>query len=283
MKNLLVLLTVGFFLSANVSLSYAQQTGDAKKVVVKKSEKTLHSQWDGKKVVFLGDSMTDKTCVGTTCVYWEYLTELLGIKPLVYGINGHSWNGILQQAQKLYNERKDSIDAIIIFAGTNDYNGSTPLGTFFTETMAETNHNGRTVMRKHREPIFNDTTFCGRVNKAFSFLKQHYGNKQIIVMTPIHRAYAKFGAKNIQPDENFSNGKGLYIDAYVDILKQAAEIWSVPVIDLFGESGLYPLYPSNDIYFHNVNTDRLHPNAVGDYRIAKTMQYHLLSLPATVE
>jgi hypothetical protein len=33
-------------------------------------------------------------------------------------------------------------------------------------------------------------------------------------------------------------------------------------------------------YFHDKDTDRLHPNALGDYRLAKTIQYQLLALPS---
>ena len=41
------------------------------------------NQWKGKKVAFLGDSITDKKHVGTTKNYWQYLAEMLGLTPLV--------------------------------------------------------------------------------------------------------------------------------------------------------------------------------------------------------
>jgi lysophospholipase L1-like esterase len=241
----------------------------------------INSQWEGKKVAFLGDSMTDKCRVGTTCIYWEYLVQLLGIKPFVYGVNGAQWNGIYNQAVKLNQEQGNAIDAIIVFAGTNDYNANTPLGTFYSEKMKQTNHNGKMVMRKYREPVMTDSTFCGRINMAISYLKQNFSTQQIIIMTPIHRGYAQFGANNIQPEESYCNGCGLYLEAYVNILKRASLVWSVPIIDLYSLSGLYPLYDTDSIYFHNATTDRLHPNAKGDYRLAKTIQYQLLPLPAS--
>ena len=48
----------------------------------------IKSQWQNKRIAFLGDSITDKCHVGTTKNYWQYLEEILGIKPAVYGING---------------------------------------------------------------------------------------------------------------------------------------------------------------------------------------------------
>lgn len=281
MKNLT--LYFGIFLctfSINLQAQQANQQA-IPKVIVTTEEKTPHSQWQGKRVAFLGDSMTDERRVGTTCVYWEYLTELLGIKPFVYGINGAQWNGIYQQAVKLYQEKGNNIDAILIFAGTNDYNRGIPIGKFFEETTKETNFNGNMVSRIYRTPIMNDTTFCGRINKVMSYLKNHFPQQQIILMTPIHRGFAKFSENNIQPDENFSNGQGLFLDDYIRTLKQAASYWAVPLIDLHSISGLFPLAESQLQYFHNSESDQLHPNALGDYRLAKTIQYQLLTFPST--
>ena len=263
--------------------AFAQQVmpTDAPKVTVTESEKTPGSQWQGKRVAYLGDSMTDKRRVGTSCVYWEYLSELLGTKPFVYGISGDQWNGIYKQALKLHEEKGSELDAILIFAGTNDYNHGIPLGEFFSETTKQTNFNGIDMTRKYRTPILNDSTFCGRINKVMSYLKNNYPQQQIIIMTPIHRGFARFNEKNVQPDENFCNGDGLYIDAYIDALKQAASYWAVPMIDLYSVSGLFPLADAQLQFFHNKETDRLHPNALGDYRLAKTIQYQLLALPST--
>ena len=60
---------------------YAQQQADptaVPKVPIKANEKTLASQWQGKRVAFLGDSMTDTRRIGTTCV--------LGIPERIAGI-----------------------------------------------------------------------------------------------------------------------------------------------------------------------------------------------------
>ena len=49
-------------------------------------EVSVPNRWKGKKVAFLGDSITDKIHVGTTKNYWQYLSEMLGLEPFVYGI-----------------------------------------------------------------------------------------------------------------------------------------------------------------------------------------------------
>lgn len=241
------------------------------------------SQWKNKKVAFLGDSMTQKWERDNTprTVYWEYLAKMLDIEPYVYGISGHEWTGIYGQALKLKQEHGTDVDAILIFAGTNDYNHNTPLGSFYAETAKETNFNGTMLTRKYRTLNEDDVTFCGRINKVMAFLKANYPDQQIIIMTPIHRGFAQFNDKNVQPEESFSNDLGFYIDDYVVTLKQAASVWAVPLIDLYSISGLYPMEDSHVKYFMDNETDRLHPNSLGNYRLAKTIQYQLMSLPAT--
>lgn len=245
------------------------------------NENNKYSQWSGKKVAFLGDSMTQKRD-SSTIIYWEYLANLMEIEPIVYGISGDEWDGIFKQAQKLKQEYGNEIDAIIIFAGTNDYNHNTPLGNFYLETAKETNFNGSLVTRKYRTLIEDNSTFCGRINKVMAFLKQNYPDQQIVIMTPIHRGYAKFRENNVQPEENFSNDLGLYIDNYVNVLRDASSVWAVPLIDLYSISGLYPVLDSYTKYFSNADNDRLHPNSAGNFRLAKTIYYQLLTLPSNL-
>lgn len=247
-------------------------------------ETTVQNQWKGKKVAFLGDSITDKGHVGTTKNYWQFLEDLLGLEPLVYGINGHQWTGVLGQAQKLKEEQGDAVDAILIFAGTNDYNAGTPLGEWYSVKEEAVEVSGpKQDVRKKRTLQTDDTTFRGRINKVMSYLKTNFPTKQIILLTPIHRGYARFSGDNIQPDESYPNQIGLYVDEYVDVVKEAANIWAVPVIDLNSISGLYPVNDSHIRYFSKEKTDRLHPNADGHYRMAKALMYQLLAYPADFE
>lgn len=236
--------------------------------------------WAGKKVAYLGDSMTDPRHRAAKQHYWNYLDSLTGIEPRVYARSGYQWNGILQKAKEMQAAIGDSIDAVFIWAGTNDYNHSVPLGDFFTEQPDSVIVDGKMTRRLHREHVMTDSTFAGRINQVFSFLKHNFPDKQIILLTPIHRGYAAFNDHNIQPDENYANGQGLYIEDYVAALKRGAALWAIPVIDLFSDSGLYPLEPRHDIYFYNSDNDRLHPNDRGHYRIALTIAARLNALPA---
>jgi lysophospholipase L1-like esterase len=110
-------------------------------------------------------------------------------------------------------------------------------------------------------------------------LKRAYPTKQIVLLTPIHRADFHANEKNWQCDESYTNQCGEYLDAYVNAVKEAADIWAVPVIDWSATGGLFPLLDVHAPYFNNADTDRLHPNDLGHQRLARTLYYQLMTLP----
>lgn len=247
------------------------------------AQRLIHHPWEGKRVAYFGDSITDPNNNGSTLKYWNYLQEWLRITPCVYGKSGRQWNDIPRQADQLKAEHGDSIDAIMIFIGTNDYNAGVPVGEWFTEreeqVMAGIHEPKHMVDRKHRYPVMSDSTYRGCINKALDYVKRLYPQKQIVLLTPIHRAEFYASDSNWQPREDYTNKCGEYIDAYVQSVKEAGNLWALPVIDLNALSGLYPLMDEEAQFFHNPQNDRLHPNNEGQRRMALTLMYQLLALP----
>ena len=148
--------------------------------------------------------------------------------------------------------------------------------------------------RKKRTLVMDKNTLRGRINIAMSQLKHEYPTKQIILLTPIHRGLALLSDRNAQPDELHANGVGEYIDAYVDVVKEAGNVWAVPVIDLNSICGLYPLEETNGLYWRLPSLekskksgknrfDRLHPNSAGHLRMARVLAYQLLGYPAKLD
>lgn len=244
----------------------------------KKQTFTVEHPWAGARVAYLGDSITDPGVLKEDVHYWGFLQQWLDIEPLVYGKGGHQWHQIPGQADNLQAEQGDKFDAIMIFVGTNDYNAGVPIGEWFEEEMVEVNANGKIVERMRRKPIMDKDTYRGRINIVLDKLKRMYPAKQIVLMTPVHRAYAKFAEHNVQPDESHQNACGEYIDAYIASIKEASALWSVPVIDAYSLSGLYPLHEEQKDYFPGGN-DWLHPNEKGHRRLALCMYYQLLTIP----
>ena len=83
------------------------------------------------------------------------------------------------------------------------------------------------------------------------------------------------------PYEFYTNQCGEYIDPYIEAVKEAGNIWSVPVIDWNASIGLFPMIAEHGQYFNNAQTDLLHPNDKGHQRMARTLFYQLLTLPCT--
>ena len=222
--------------------------------------------WSGKQVAFIGDSITQG--VGSEKAYHQYLAEWLGLEALNYGVNGAQIADMITLEHRLKVEHPN-VGAVFLLGGTNDYNHGVPIGEFYRESREKVNHNGAMVMRLHRQYLFDEHTFCGRLNILLRQLKIDFPRSQVVLMTPIHRGFASFGTDNVQPDELWANAQDLYIDDYVRTLRHAADLWSLPLIDLFRNSGLLPILDEYAGDFHDPTTDRLHPNAAGHLRIAR--------------
>ncbi len=262
----------------------------------------IQSQWNGARVGILGDSITDDNQLATQDIYWHQLIDILGIEPYCYGISGHQTGHILGQAQKLLADHGQDVDAILIFIGTNDFNSSIPPGVWFREEAVKVNRNGVTTTLRHRIPVMEHGTVRGEINLFMSWLKHQYPTQQIILLTPIHRAYFNCHQYNVQQDEYYANPLGLYLDDYVQIIKETADVWAVPVIDLAALCGLFPLEIEHTRYFREagyqtehtpaedalavpgtpqalVHHDLLHPNTEGHRRMAYALAYQLLGYP----
>lgn len=275
------------FISALMAVvpSLGQQTDKAQCTESQCKTCTMVHPWAGKRVGFMGDSMTDprNNSKDVPKKYWNYLQEMLGITPYVYGVSGRQWDDIPRQAEKLKSEHGDSVDAITVFIGTNDFNAGVPIGNWYEEsegTVTAAVHGERKEYKRKRRTLAMDkNTFKGRINIAIDRLKTLFPDKQIVLLTPIHRGRAEFGETNLQPDESWQNLCGEYFSAYVEAVKEAGNVWGVAVIDLNSVSGMNPMVKAQQQYFHNEETDLLHPSDKGQRRLAQTLVTQLAALP----
>lgn len=223
------------------------------------SSSGANSEWSGKVASFLGDSITYGA--KTTKIYHQYLKELVGFSTCNnYGVDGASITNHSNGICTRYNNVASDSDIIFIFGGTNDFYYNKPLGEWYTLSGTT-----RTLNKDM-------TTFRGALAVICDGLITKFPTKQIVLMTPIHRDRLR----NQQTDLE-ANASGLYLDDYVKCVKEAGRIFGIPVIDLNGESGLYPMNTENaNAYFHT--DDKLHPNANGHLKIAKVIQGKLRTI-----
>lgn len=210
----------------------------------------------GLKAVFLGDSITEGA--GTSSpenVYWAVLGRQTGLQVKGYGVGGtriarqHSesanarWD--LDFNARMHDMDKDA-DIVCVFGGTNDYgHGDAPVGGMDDDTPY---------------------TFCGALNRMFTYLIETYKKSFIFVMTPLHR---------LNEERNTGDGykkPSLPLRGYVDLIRLAAEKYSLPVLDLYASSGICP---DNEINKNVWTADGLHPNDAGNKKIAGMVRVFL--------
>lgn len=212
----------------------------------------------GKKINFLGDSITEG--YGTSDEdhrFTALIEKKTGAVCCNYGIGG---TRIARQQNpaddtdvpensdycfRALNMDPDA-DIICVFGGTNDYgHGDAPIGSFDDRTP---------------------DTFCGALNTLCTELAERYPAARIVFFTPLHRA----GENNPK-----DGGEGPTLKTYVDLIRQAAEQYSFPVLDLYRVSGLQPEIPAiRELYV----PDGLHPNDAGHVRLTDIIVAFLESL-----
>ncbi len=193
----------------------------------------------GLKINFLGDSITEgHGCSSEATRFTDKIAAEYGAITRNYGIGGTRF---ARQTKPSDNPRHDldfpsrvaemdpDADVVIVFGGTNDFgHGDAPFGEFADRTV---------------------DTFCGAAHVLFTALLEKYPHAVIGVITPLHRA-----------TEAVPNQHGRVLKEYVDAIRQTAEYYSLPVLDLFATYGVQPAVPvMKDTYM----PDGLHPNDAG--------------------
>ncbi len=148
-----------------------------------------------------------------------------------------------------YNEMADDADVVVVFGGTNDYgHGDAPIGS-----------------PEDRTP----DSFFGACHYLFSGLIRKYPEARIVIMTPLHR----LNERSPKGDGKAQDVASLY--EYVGIIREVAEYYSLPVLDLFRLSGIQPEIEEMKTRYM---PDGLHPSDAGNERIAELLEGFLKAL-----
>ena len=198
----------------------------------------------GKKVSFIGDSITEGCGASEykNCYVALFQKAYPDATIANYGVGGtriarqHGANPELKNDHDFMERaelmQKDA-DLVVVFGGTNDYG------------------HGNAVMGKlgANDPY----TFYGAMNILFETLIRDNPRAKILILTPLHR----LSEKNV-------NQNGYILEDYVKALREMAEEFSFPVLDLFKNSGLNP---AKGTVRADYMTDGLHPNDAGYARL----------------
>lgn len=202
----------------------------------------------GKKINFLGDSITEG--IGASS-YDKCFVSLLenehGMICKNYGISGTR----IARQKKPYDDpnfdydfcqRAELMDKdaniVAVFGGTNDYgHGDAEIGSFADRTP---------------------DTFYGGLHYLYRTLMETYPEAFIFVITPLHRK----NEENLRGD-NYKSKDVAPLREYIRIIREVADFYSLPVLDLYADSGIKPDIPLN---CEKYTADGVHPNDRG-YRL----------------
>ena len=215
----------------------------------------------GKKIAFLGDSITEGT--GVSDLSNRYDRRLLRECGLAAAMNdGIGGTRIAHQTKPSEKPRYDlcfcgrvynldpEADAVVVFGGTNDYgHGDAPFGDFSDKTPE---------------------SFCGGVRFLMDFLYHRYAGKPIVFMAPARRNGDE------APSCRRENDTEAYpLLKYVDAIKVIAREYGIHVLDLYRTLGIDPNKEEERAAYA---PDGLHFNDAGHALIAERLKALLVSI-----
>ena len=215
------------------------------------------SHWKGKRIGFLGDSITQ------FAEYVNSYASLTGCTAVNYGVSAthmaKSSSSDTNAFERRYSSMARNLDMVIVFGGTNDFGHTT--------TAAFGEFSDGTKSSKY--------TFYAGLHRLFKGLKTRYPNIPVVVMLPIHhgteidqKEYIINSDNTITEGTNATTGKTFR--EYVNAIREVAAYYSLIVLDAYSYSGLTPMTEigaSNRKFFR----DGLHLNEAGGLRLARWM------------
>lgn len=218
---------------------------------------TRESHWKGKRVGFLGDSITQNA------EYVNSYASLTGCTAMNYGVSATHMarknSSDTNAFERRYTSMAKNLDMVIVFGGTNDF-GHTTTAEFGAFTDG---------------PKTAKYTFYAGLHRLFKGLHDRYPKIPVVIMLPIHHGTEiDVPEYIINSDKSFTEGTnpttGKTFREYVNAIREVAAFYSLIVLDAYSYSGLSPMTEigaENRVFFR----DGLHLNAAGGERLARWM------------
>lgn len=221
----------------------------------------------GLKVNFLGDSITEGVGVSDfdNHCYQNRLAKLCGLSAVnTYAISGTRLAHQIHPSEKpRYDlcfcgrayDMDTTADMVIVYGGVNDYiHGDAPFGEMGDTTPA---------------------TYCGGVYFLMHYLRETYGEKPIVFMTPARCFLRKEVDDRVPSTHAKKINPGKPLRPYVDVILETAKLFDIPVLDLYDNLGIDPHDPE---CFNTYTVDGLHFNDAGHGVLADRLKSFLESL-----
>lgn len=217
---------------------------------------------DGKRVVFIGDSITagsgatsiDNAYNSVFCKLYNAILVNKGVSSTCIANNTSNGTSSQRFITRATAEDLQGAALIVVFGGTNDFSYDVkPIGSLFNEEDIDTHNN---IGDKKRVAPTDTDTFAGALHELIKTIRANAPIVPIVFMTPMNRG--RYNANNPTYDEKNKNGD--YLSDFSDAIKSICAFYSIPVLDLQSVSELDFL---DENIAEEYSTDKLHPNDKG--------------------
>ncbi|WP_224272022.1 SGNH/GDSL hydrolase family protein [Lactiplantibacillus plantarum] len=234
---------VGFFNTYNLEM-YLH--ADPKCIKITPKSQSNYDLSTNNNLTFFGDSITyGLHASDSSHSYPSIISKSANINVYNEGVSSATWqNGSGNDNISLVT-RSESIDftrgnTVVLFAGTNDFAQSLPIGTL-TDTT--------------------DKTMLGAINLVIKNIYSKNPVADILLILPMWRA--RINDANTPADiESTTNSIGKYLKDYNEAITSAGEYYHFPVLDL------YHVFGVNKLNYTQWLADGLHPNDAGYAKLA---------------
>lgn len=215
---------------------------------------SITSPLKDKNIGFLGDSFT-----ASDNAYHSFIAERTGCIRYNYGIGGTritldstSGESFIHRVASM----RDDLDIICVFGGINDASKyslyETDHGTINDEILTDEE------IQNGTEPL----TFYSGVKTLISMLIAKYPEKSIVMIIPPHVLDATY-----EPALTAYNG----IAKIVNALRECAEYYAIPTIDLYKNAQYLNNHPTN-VALYRTAMNNIHPNTKAHIRMSYDIQ-----------
>lgn len=198
-----------------------------------------NTRWKNKKWYVLGDGISAPN---------NYQSKVKGMCAISQVINDAQPNRLMgDMLQNITTENLKDVSLITVFAGTNDYGFSTPLGNI------NDNEDGN--------------TFYGNLKKVINGILKVKTDANIVFLTPLKR-----GAFMKEPVYPHPNKAGFKLEDYVQAIKDVCKSYNILVLDTFDKSGI------TEKNLKEYTIDNLNLNEKGYQKISKLISDYLKTI-----
>ena len=230
-------------------------------IITKKFESSIVNDWLFAVYCSHGDSITwqdgkpyeQGQHIGEVAKgYQTILKEKLSLSSYDnYGKSGWSMavvnsNGIVNTILGVSHSK---YDLVTIACGTNDFKLNVSIGT----------------LGQIGDTTFDDTKFYGAYRKAIEYILTSKPTIRLVLITPLQRDADGY-------DVNYTNSAGHKLIDYVDAVKALGKMYSLPVVDMYANSGFTKKTLST------YTMDGLHPNDDGYKRMGGYLSRSIMNI-----